>query len=75
MTSIATQKNKVYGRRELAQLYLPGCQANAAWRRLKQWITLNKDLSDELSKLGYTGKQRMFTPEQTKAIFHYIGEP
>ena len=66
---------KEYGRTELAQLYCPELTADAAWRKLKRWIALNRDLTHELQQLGYTSSQRSFTPKMVSCIFHYLGEP
>lgn len=66
---------KTYGRTELAQLYCPDLTSDAAWRKLKRWITLNRDLTRELQDLGYTPSQRTFTPKQVSLIFYYLGEP
>ena len=66
---------KEYGRTELAQLYCPRLTADAAWRKLKRWIALNGDLTQELQKLGYTHSQRTFTPRMVEHIFYYLGEP
>ena len=66
---------RTFGRTELAQLYSPDLTAEAAWRKLKRWIALNGDLTQELLKLGYTPSQRSFTPKMVACIFHYLGEP
>ena len=66
---------KEYGRTELAQRYCPLLTPDAAWRKLKRWITLNHDLTQELQQLGYTPSQRSFTPKMVEQIFYYLGEP
>ena len=66
---------RIYGRTELAQLYCPQLTPDAAWRKLKRWIELNRDLTQELQKLGYTHSQRTFTPKMVEHIFYYLGEP
>ena len=66
---------KTYGRTELAQLYCPGLTADAAWRKLKRWISLNRELTRELHDMGYTPCQRTFTPRMVSRIFYYLGEP
>ena len=68
-------KEKKYGRTELAQLYCPELTADAAWKKLKRWVTLNRDLSRELQALGYTHHQRTFTPKMIERIFYWLGEP
>ena len=54
---------RLYGRTELAQLYCPELTPDAAWRKLKRWIT------------GYAPSQRSFTPKMVEHIFYYLGEP
>ena len=66
---------KEYGRTELAQRYCPQLTPDAAWRKLKRWITLNRELTRELQNLGYTHRQRTFTPKMVGCIFHWLGEP
>ena len=66
---------RTFGRTELAQLYSPDLTAEAAWKKLKRWISLNVDLTRELQKLGYTPSQRTFTPKMVEHIFYYLGEP
>ena len=70
---------KERGRTELALLYNPQLSPKAAWKKLKNWIDLCKidlckPLSDELHELGYTGRQRIFTPRQVSRIVYYLGE-
>ena len=65
---------KERGRTELALLYNPQLSPKAAWKKLKNWIDLCKPLSDELRQLGYTGRQRIFTPRQVSRIVYYLGE-
>ncbi len=65
---------KERGRIELARLYFPQMEEIAAWKKLKHWIDVCKPLKDELQRLGYTGKQRIFTPRQVNRIVHYLGE-
>ena len=66
---------KTYGRTELAQLYCPGLTADAAWRKLKRWISLNRELSARLRELGYSNSQRTFTPKMVEQIIYWLGEP
>ena len=66
---------KERGRMELAaQLYFPQLGGIAAWKKLQHWISICQPLKDELRQLGYTGKQRTFTPRQVNRIVHYLGE-
>lgn len=59
-----------YGRTELAQQYFPKMNAQAAWFKLRQWLTLNPDTRPLLQ----TGR-RSFTPAEVALIFDRIGEP
>lgn len=64
-----------YGRTELACIYCPRLTPQAAWRKLRMWISINSELSLELTALGYDGHHRSFTPRMVQAIAHYLGEP
>ena len=66
---------KTFGRTELAQLYCPELTPEAAWKKLKRWINLNRELSAQLRELGYHPSQRCFTPKMVEHIFYYLGEP
>ncbi len=68
-------KNRSYGRMELAMLYCPDVVPQAAWRKLRSWIAYNKQLSAELSALGYDEHRRTFTPAEVAAICRYLGDP
>ena len=67
--------HKDYGRTELAIRYSPTLTPDAAWKKLKRWINLNRDLTQELHALGYTSHQRSFTPKMVSRIMFYLGEP
>lgn len=65
-----------YGRTELAQLYSPDITPMSAWKKLKNWISHNPRLPQELQRLGYQpDRQRTFTPAQVAAIVREIGAP
>ena len=63
-------KVKTFGRTELAQQYFPKLCPEAAWHKLRQWITINPALS-HLREL----RRRTFTPAEVQLIFSEIGEP
>lgn len=63
-----------YGRTELALRYNSELSSKAAWKKLKHWIDVCQPLKEELLQLGYTGRQRTFTPRQVNRIVHYLGE-
>lgn len=64
-----------YGRTQLAMIYFPDMCRDAAYRKLKSWITGCKGLVEALAKVGYCGHKRTFTPAQVALIFEYLGEP
>ena len=68
-------KVHAFGRTELAMKYSPQDTSGAAWRKLRQWIGHCPELVEHLQALGYTGRQRTFTPAQVKWIFYFLGEP
>ncbi len=66
---------RAYGFYELAQIYNPDITADAAAKRLRNWIRVNKSLSEDLSTYGYSKGNRLLTPLQVRTIVRYIGEP
>ena len=56
-------KIKTFGRTELAQLYFPKLCPEAAWHKLRQWITINPTLS-HLREL----RRRTFTPAEVQCL-------
>lgn len=66
---------RAYGRTELAQAYNPHLSPGAAWQKLSLWINLYPSLSEQLSAIGYTPHQRVFTPRQVAMIVEALGEP
>jgi len=68
-------KIRTYGRTELAQLYCPHLTAQAAYRKLQQWIDLSPGLRQELLALTLNPKARTFTPMQVQRIMDRLGEP
>jgi len=71
---LAMSNYKERGRMELAMLYFPQLSGKKAWLKLKSWIEYCQPLAKELAQLGYTGRQRTFTPRQVNRIVHYLGE-
>ena len=59
-----------YGRTELATNYFPQMNPEAAWHKLRQWITINPALS-HLREL----RRRTFTPAEVQLIYTQLGEP
>ena len=64
------QKQRIYGRSELAQCYFPKLKPMTAWEKLKSWMHLNPRLM-YLSELP----RRTFTPAEVQLIFSELGEP
>lgn len=70
-----TFRIREYGRTELAQAYCPGITPDAAWRKLRHWISLFPGLDRRLATIGYTPRCRSFTPAQVQMIVEALGEP
>ncbi|MBR1941631.1 MAG: DUF4248 domain-containing protein [Bacteroidaceae bacterium] len=68
-------KVRAYSKKELALAYLPDISPESAVNRLMCWIKLNRELTRELKKTGYSRWQKMLTARQVALIFHYLGEP
>lgn len=64
-----------YGRTELAQCYSPALTPEAAWRKLRSWISRDAHLSRALDALGYDPHSRSFTPLMVAEIVHHLGRP
>ncbi len=60
---------KPISKSELANLY------GVSRRTLSRWIKQNQALYDNLIFTGYKASQKLFTIEQVKLIFFYLGEP
>jgi hypothetical protein len=68
-------KIRTYTKVELASLYNPGMAISGALRTLARWISGNKALVAELSRLEYNRRNHIFTPMQVKTIVVYLVEP
>ena len=66
---------KSYPKGLLAEAYFPDCLTHSATNLLNFWIKKNEKLSAALQLAGYNRRQRIFTPEQTRLLFEYLGEP
>ena len=64
------QNIRSFGRTELALQYFAKLCPEAAWHKLRQWITINPVLS-HLREL----RRRSFTPAEVQLIFTQLGEP
>jgi len=68
-------KIRAYTKVELACLYNPDMTVSGALRTLARWISGNCGLTEELARLEYNHRNRIFTPRQVKAIAEFLGEP
>jgi len=75
MERISAFPIKSYGRKELAQIYLPDNEGDYAQKKLMVWIRRYPGLSAALIAKGFDFKQRIFTPVQVKLIVEAIGAP
>ena len=66
---------RMYGKGELASLYMPNVTIPVARNYLSAWIRNNPKLKEELEEAGYTTHAKLFTPKQIRIIFKHIGEP
>ena len=62
--------NPTYGRMELAQIYFPHICGRAAWRKLKDIMIDDPELSSLL-----TSGRRTFLPIEVDRIFKVCGRP
>lgn len=66
---------RVYGKQELAQLYLPHCSGANARRKLQAWIDGDAEFKATLQAAGYRPGQHLLTPKQVKIIVEYLDPP
>jgi len=59
-----------YGRTELAKIYFPQMNPDAAWHKLRSWLRDNPRL-----EYLYAKRTRSFTPAEVSLIFSELGEP
>lgn len=64
-----------YSKQKLAMLYNSDVKMETARRKLRGWIKRNKDLEEELSRIGYSDRSKIFTPPEVRIIFRYLGDP
>ncbi len=64
-----------YGVAELAVLYQPQVQPNAAVRTLQRWIDRYPGLRQQLMDAGWHSKTKIITPAQVKLIVEALGAP
>lgn len=71
----AFQKPKACSLTELAIRYNPHLSVKSCRRILFEWISINIQLTAELSATGWTRQTRILTPHQVGIIYEYLGEP
>ncbi len=65
-----------YFKRELAELYFPDTvNTRSAVANLRNLISRNPELMQELSKVRYKPYSKIFTPKQVSILVRYLGEP
>ena len=65
--------NRSFGRTELALKYNPDSTPQTAWRRMRVWLE-QPLLKQNLQRLGYDGRQRVFSPRQVALIVSWLGD-
>ena len=66
---------RTYSKKELALLYFPDSNPDAAVKHLMNWINRCSSLGVELKSRHYTSTDKSFTPHQVAAIVDFLGEP
>lgn len=66
---------RCYEKSELAQLYFPGMEENAAVDKLRRWIRRCGPLMEEMESGEYRPKMKMYTGREVRLIARHLGEP
>lgn len=67
-------QQRAYTIKEIAVRYFPTIHPQNASRRLRLWISDDRQLSDELHSLGYRDSQRLLSWACTRAILRRFGD-
>ena len=67
-------QQRAYTIKEIAVKYFPTIEPHNASRRLRMWIAEDKELTDELLRLGYRNSQRLLSWACVKAILKRFGD-
>jgi hypothetical protein len=70
-----TFKLQSYTKAELAMLYNPNSETNAAIQNLYRWMKRNQPLMSELQAVGYNKYRHSFLKQEVGIIVKYLGEP
>jgi len=68
-------KLQSYTKAELAMLYNPNSETNAAIQNLYRWMKRNQPLMSELQAVGYNKYRHSFLKQEVSIIVKYLGEP
>ena len=68
-------KLQSYTKAELAMLYNPNSETNAAIQNLYRWMKRNQPLMSELQAVGYNKYRHSFLKQEVRIIVKYLGEP
>ena len=68
-------QSRSYGKSELAHLYLPQSNPEAALKTLGRWISGCSALCAELQAMGYNRRRHTFLRAEVEAIVRHLGEP
>jgi len=68
-------KLQSYTKAELALLYNPKSETNAAIQNLYRWMKRNHPLMTELKAVGYNKYRHSFLKQEVSIIVKYLGEP
>lgn len=66
---------RCYEKNELARLYFPGLEENAAVDKLRRWIRKCGPLMEEIGSKEFRPKMKMYTGREVRLIVRHLGEP
>lgn len=66
---------RCYDKRELALLYFPTLNAQAAVDKLRRWIRKCHPLMAEIESTDFRPKMKMYTGREVRLIARHLGEP
>jgi hypothetical protein len=75
MEGLHSARVRCYDKHRLAQLYFPELSAAAAVDKLRRWIRRCSPLMEELRRVSFCPKSKMFSAREVRLIFYYLGEP
>ncbi|WP_333698475.1 DUF4248 domain-containing protein [Bacteroides congonensis] len=66
---------RCYEKSELAHLYFPTLNGNAAVDKLRRWIRKCRPLMEEIETTDFRPKMKMYTGREVRLITRHLGEP